>query len=387
MQLRVDRLPGRGLDKNSGMPNRLTVLASGIDTLHASAQGPVRPEVWDLLDEAKRRAQAEEEEVAVDFPVTSGAFLIRPHGWRGYTYWLSSPDFELMLGRSAKFPAIVSQLHAAYLHSVGVAWALEFVELLLRHDVFASSSHELLVSRLDLYVDFQGWVPVLEDLHRFVGYGRNRRGFEELNEAFTVGDRLTGLMFGRDALVARLYDKTQEIRQRGVSWLPDLWGVDGQAEPVWRLEFQFRRKVLVEFHLRSVEDTLASLQDLWRYSVGDWLSLRMPATNRQRTRWPVDPLWQEIQAIEVAPSCTGVVRRRLEQATLDRIVQGLWGYVTSLAALRDRPQLEDALQELRAQLELYMAAKQRSFRAEVSRKRARRLGVTAFLEGPEGAAA
>ena len=187
-------------------------------------------------------------------------------------------------------------------------------------------------------------------------------------------------MFGRDALVARLYDKTQEMRQRGVSWLSDLWCDADQSEPVWRLEFQLRRKVLVEFHLRSVEDTLASLQDLWRYAASDWLSLRTPTGNRQRTRWPVDALWQEIQAIEVAPSSTGVVRCRLEQATLQRIVQGLWGYVTSLAALRDRLQLEDALHELRTQLEHYMATKERSFQAEVSRKRARRLGVTAFLE-------
>ena len=84
--------------------------------------------------------------------------------------------------------------------------------------------------------------------------------------------------------------------------------------------------------------------------------------------------------IEVAPSCTGVVRRRLEQATLERIVQGLWGYVTTLAVLCDRPELEDALLEVRRHLELYIAAKQRSFRAEVARKRARRLRVTAFLE-------
>jgi len=104
-----------------------------------------------------------------------------------------------------------------------------------------------------------------------------------------------------------------------------------------RLEFQFRRKVLVEFHLRSVEDTLASIQDLWRYAAGDWLSLRTPTVNRQRTRWPVDSLWRKIQAIELAPSSTGVVRHRLEQATLERIVQGLWGYVTSLAALHGAP--------------------------------------------------
>ena len=75
--------------------------------------------------------------------------------------------------------------------------------MLLRHDLFAGA-YELLVSRLDLYGDFQGWVPVLEDLDRFVGYGSNRRGFEERNEAFTTSDWLTGLTFGRDALVGRL---------------------------------------------------------------------------------------------------------------------------------------------------------------------------------------
>jgi hypothetical protein len=82
-----------------------------------------------------------------------------------------------------------------------------------------------------------------------------------------------------------------------------------------------------------------------------------------------------------------VVRRRLEQATLQRIVQGLWGYVTSLAALCDRSELEDALLELRSQLELYMATKERSFRAEVLHKRARRLAVTAFLDDLKGEAA
>jgi hypothetical protein len=165
------------------------------------------------------------------------------HGWRGYTYWLSSPDFELMLGRSAKFPAVVCQLHAAYLHSVASlgrwsSWS---------YCCGTTCSHPSTSCWYPVWTSIQGWVPVLEDLHRFVGYGHNRRGFEEHNEAFTTGDRLTGLMFGRDALVARLYDKSQEIRQRGVSWLPDLWGVDGRSEPAWRLEFQFRRKVLIEF--------------------------------------------------------------------------------------------------------------------------------------------
>ncbi|MBO0687724.1 MAG: hypothetical protein J2P45_31635 [Candidatus Dormibacteraeota bacterium] len=354
-----------------------------MDTLHLSARGTVRGELWEELERSKRRAHGADEEVRFDFPETSGSFLLRPYGWRGYAYWLSSPDLELMLGRSERFPAAVVQLHAAYLHSVGVDWALEFVELLLRHDVF-SGPYELLVSRLDLYADLQGWAPVLEDLHRFIGYGRNRRAFGERHESFIRGHRLTGLMFGRDALVARLYDKTLEIRQRGVSWLPDLWGPGSDGEPIWRLEFQYRREALVEFNLRGVPETLASLQDLWRYATSDWLSLRTPTPNRQRTRWPLDSVWEEVQAVEIVPSSTGAVRRRLQQASLQRIVLGLWGYLTALGALRQRPDLEASIAELRRQLERHMEERDRSFPAEVARKRARYLGVTAFLnEEPE----
>ena len=132
---------------------------------------------------------------------------------------------------------------------------------------------------------------------------------------------------------------------------------------------------------------MASLQDLWRYAVGDWLSLRITTANRQRTRWPVDPLWQEIQAIEVAPSSTGVVRRRLEQATLRRITQGVGGYVTSWPRCVIGRSWRMRCLSYRAQLERYMANKERSFRAEVSRKRARRLGVTAFLDDAKEEAA
>jgi hypothetical protein len=279
------------------------------------------------------------------------------------------------LGKSDRFPAVHVQLHSAYLHSVGLQWALDLLELLLRHDVFGSA-YELMVSRIDLYADVQGLALELVDLRRFVGYGRHRRGFDERQEAFAVGHRLTGFMFGKDALVARIYDKTVEIQRRGQSWLPDLWGTDAEGGAVWRIEFQYRRKVLVEFHLREVEDTLNSVQDLWRYATCEWLSLRTPTRDERERRWPVDPRWEEIRSVRISPSSTGAVRRRIEQATLERIVMGLWGYVTSLAALRDRPELEDALRELRCQLERYIDSRDRSFRAEVVRKRLRHLAVS-----------
>jgi hypothetical protein len=204
----------------------LRVLASGVDTLQLSARGGVRAELWDALEAAKRQAQAEEAAAPFDFPAAVRASLVKPYGLRGYTYWtywLASPDCELLLGWSERFPAALVQLHSAGLHSLGVERAVDLVEGLLRVEVFASVP-ELVVSRVDVYTDAIGWDLELADLDRFVCRGRSRRGFVERELTFASGRRLTGFMFGRDALVARLYDKTAEIALRGVTWLHDLWG-------------------------------------------------------------------------------------------------------------------------------------------------------------------
>lgn len=163
------------------------------------------------------------------------------------------------------------------------------MEMLLRHEVFAGA-YRLNVSRIDIYADFQGWEPQVADLDRFVSFSRHRRGFKENQQVYMTGPHLTGFMFGKSDLAARIYDKTVEIQRRGVSWLPDLWGIDGSVWLVWRLEFQYRRAVLAEFNLSDVDDTVASVQDLWRYGTEKWMSLRVPTNHSVRRRWPIDPV-------------------------------------------------------------------------------------------------
>jgi hypothetical protein len=80
------------------------------------------------------------------------------------------------------------------------------------------------ISRGSIYADFQGWEPQLTDLDRFVSFSRHRCGFQENQQVYMTGLRLTGLMFGKGDLAVRIYDKTVEIHRRGVSWLPDLLG-------------------------------------------------------------------------------------------------------------------------------------------------------------------
>lgn len=203
------------------------------------------------------------------------------------------------------------------------------------------------VSRIDLHADMQGWHLRTADLDRFVGYGRHRRAFEDNRQVFQSGSRLSGFMFGRDALVARIYDKTAQIRKDGISWLPDLWGENfDPGAPVWRVEFQFRREAIADFQARTVDEVIASVQDVWRYGSVKWLTLRLPTGDPRRRRWRLDPAWEEVQAVRIAPTMTGLVRRRIDQASELRLLQGIQGYATSLAAVRGRNGREEAMRTL-----------------------------------------
>lgn len=353
----------------------IAVLSAGIDTLHVSARGQLKSSVREDLEEAKVRAQAAEEPVPFELPVTSQAFLMKPFGLRGYTYWLTSPDFELVLGKGERFPAALVQFHSAYLHSCGPAMAWDLVNLMLRHDLFVGPP-DVAVSRVDLYVDFQGWLPKLSDLARFVCQGRQRRVFQEV---FATGRRLTGFMFGRGGLAARIYDKTEECRKKNNGWLHDVWEGGDPGLPVWRLEFQFRRLVLSEFHLKGVEEVADSIQDLWEYSTGRWLSLRRPTGDKQVKHWPEDPTWRQLSAVRLAPASTGVVRQRIEEASEEMLVRGLMGYATSLAALRQRTDLVETFADAEPLVRRYLANRDRDFAGETRRKAARRMNVTAPL--------
>jgi hypothetical protein len=99
----------------------------------------------------------------------------------------------------------------------------------------------------------------------------------------------------------------------------------------------------------------------------------------------VDRTWREVAAVEVAPECCGVVRRRIVEAAEGRIISGLQGYVTSWAALRESYGLRTTMEAVGPILDRYLAQRGRTFEAEVRRKRARLLSVTELLDGEDAA--
>jgi hypothetical protein len=155
----------------------------------------------------------------------------------------------------------------------------------------------LQASRVDVTVDFQGWLPVPADSGRLITRAKRRAVHHE---------GFTGFSFGRNEIVARIYDKTEEIRTSEKAWFREIWNSSPrfrESEPVWRLEFQVRRQALRELWVssgggesqatRRIEswlDVMDLSRGLWRFLAGKWLTLREPRTNETRQR--LAPEWE-----------------------------------------------------------------------------------------------
>ena len=318
----------------------VSVLAAGLDSVYVSVRAELRPGLLMVLRSVQEDAiQSHQRAVVVDLRHDGGAFLLRPYGWRGWPVRMDSPRYTVCLGAADPFPAIYIMVRSAFLHTVGAEEALSITDELVTRDLCGGPA-ELRVSRADVYADEQGWEPRPSDLGRFVTRAVWRRMFEEPDHddvpaaprrAHASGRRFSGFTFGKGAVVARIYDKTLEMAQTGDTWPDVLWPHHDPERPVWRVEFQFRREAVHQFGIRTVPDLLAGRQDLWEYGTR-WLSLRRSSRHVAPSRWPEARAWQAMRQAQMGSPCSGLVRQRITQRNIVRLVQGFVGYATSLAA-------------------------------------------------------
>ena len=362
--------PNRGPPKNrvKALTNSVTVLAAGIDSLYISFQGEVDASRLDAIELLKVRAQETGQPQLMDLEQERKA-LIQPSGWGSYRYWVRCGDFDVFVGRGRSLPAVYVRIASQFIHEVGPLDALaglkSFVGTLL-----LGETHETVCSRVDIYADFQGWVPRSADYDRFIT--RSRRNTSHI-AVHHDGRRFTGFTFGRDAIVARLYDKSLEIGRSGKDWMREVWAdrLESSA-PVWRLEFQLRRQVLAECSLGKPEDVLEQRQSLWAYAM-QWLSLRRPTPGAARSRWPVASVWSDLTRSPAGVAYSPLVRKRIREHDESVLVRGLTGYASSLAAASGVSDLDLAMLVSRRRIGEYMDATGRDFRELVLAKRERRL--------------
>jgi len=353
----------------------LKILSAGVDTLHCSVRGELQDGLLVYLEALKEESQRTNELQVVTWGEQSLSVALRPHGWRSYPFWASSPNIEVAIGAPAPFPPVFIQAHSAYLHSRGADQAAAEISEWLDANVMRDEP-VLGISRLDLYCDTQGWLPAVEDFDKFHCRAVRRRTYSvpAYDQAHLRGRRASGFVFGGDDLMARCYDKTMELSVRGSEWPKALWVDWDQDHPVWRVEFQFRRRSLVSLGCSTPAEALAARQELWRYAT-QWLSLRTPTTDSNRSRWPEAPEWTVIRQAQVGSPTSPLVRDLVRSADELRIIRGLVGYASSLAALGAAPGLGAALARTVPGIPAYLDRKGEGFADIVARKRRQRVEV------------
>jgi hypothetical protein len=354
----------------------LRVLVSGIDTLHLFSTAPVRT-VWaDRLNESKVNAgQLTRGDLLPSLDIAGHTLTVQRSGARTAPLRLDSDHMAVLVSPNApqNLPTVTVELRSIYLWQRGMDAAAAEAQRVADELTRRAGQRELQVSRVDLTVDFQGWVPEVADLTRIVTRAAKR-------DLHLDGTHFTGFSIGRGDVVARLYDKTRELKSSGKEWFFDVWRTSPDfrdGEPVWRLEFQVRRPALRKLWLRSSEDgtqerrPLESWLDLldlgrglWRFHAGRWLTMREPRT--RETRQVLTPAWSSLAEFGFESGLwagTNADLHRAERQTAARLTDAaLAGYLArSLAEIqffgRKQVTLEDAVPAMIALAQRRMARK------------------------------
>lgn len=323
------------------VPGVRRVLRVAIDSLYVSFKGSLGPATRARLKDLKELAQGKEPKrrSLAQLEVGGRVFSVLGHGRGRVPFALDHPDFSLSVGSGEGYPLASVQISSEFLASVGPLNALEDVRHVVRS--LAPIQDREAVSRVDLCVDFtpdrpfqlfppQMWVTRAERINPYLKRGE-----------------LTGWSIGQGGdLSARLYDKITEIfdKSHKAHWF-ELWRGQGwdAGDDVWRLEFQFRRPVLLELGTPTLLDVLEKQAGLWAYAM-DWLSLRLPTADSNRSRWPVASTWATLAGVDWGSPPLVLKRQRLQGVgTFDRQSRQLLGLLTSYMGARGMTDLDQGI--------------------------------------------
>ncbi len=262
-------------------------------------------------------------------PVALGnrEFLLAPYGSRsGYPFVVNDPDFRIEFGPENDPPFFVTFRSEALWRDSAPALCEAFLRW--AESVSYVPEQPEAMTRVDFAFDF-----ALEAIHfdedSFVTFSVKDSQHRENGQVQTF-------TFGRSEAVLRVYDKVAEIEQQsGKVWLFKLWG---QEKNVWRVEWQIRKDLLREYGIRTFGELAIGIKPLLRYLANEHDTLRRPTTDKNRSRWPLHPLWHALQTgvedLDNVNRCNAVDRRFILEHRLMVAGISVYGYLKQIAALR-----------------------------------------------------
>jgi hypothetical protein len=268
----------------------------GIDSLYLSYPGTLSPEKEIELRELKKLAQGPDHEAShAQIQLGNHFFEVKDKSSGLFVFTLVDHAFMIRLsaGKSKKVPMAYVKVSSRLLSHMAPQEIENEIRGILR------SLGEVLspkVSRVDLFLDFASDLN-MESWRRDAWVTRAKAVAQYAEDI-----DFTGWTIGAgSSMSARLYQKVIESKKSGNEYLHDVWkttGWDG-VQPVWRMEFQYKREVLDQLGLISLPEILAHQDGLWSYATADWLRLCIPnANDKTRARWPIHPLWLAISGLD-----------------------------------------------------------------------------------------
>lgn len=326
---------------------QLLELASGIDALYASGHGTLSPSLLRALPEHRAAAEQQGQAVPIDFG--DGGWVVEPRGWLRYRYSLRHEHGQLGISDKDSLPPLRLQPLSEFMHGVGPAAALDWFRGQASEAIPAV---RLTAARLDVYADWQGWVPCADDLDNFVRRASysNTRASNGVWMGFDFGLRKSGTVMGR------LYDKARQVREEGKDWWLAVWGDRyDQSRPVLRVEFEIGRTGLQEYGIDAAEEAVEASAGLWASVTNKWLTHRVPTADETRSRWPLTSRWMQVQRPSFAANAVGLdrIRRGKNAGSLRTMTPALVGYVAKAGALLGTSTLEETLELLHEHIWIY----------------------------------
>lgn len=345
---------------------RVCELASGVDALYLSGHGYLSKGFLARLEE--ERMFADRVSVPVPFELGPLTLGLAPHGWGKYGYCLDHETGRIGFTPSRRLPSVRIQPRAEFLHAVGPEETVRHFADLVRPFM---EGLVLSVARLDLFVDMEGMQLCSQDRSAFVCRGDGCTTYEN-------GPTVTGFAFGSrktQRISARLYDKTAEMALKGTDWWELVWSDrHTPGAQVWRIEFEIGRAALSDLELFVPEAVLAAAPSLWTYCTAEWLTLRSPTGDSNRSRWPVDPRWRAVQSASLAHGATELrfIRDCKRATSLARLMPALVGYLVAFALWAGTTDLPNTLEALSESVANDEIVRRMTFAERVQRRRAER---------------
>ncbi|MBT9521338.1 MAG: hypothetical protein IV101_10645 [Dechloromonas sp.] len=306
------------------------LLLHGHDTIECAYYLAAQPDC--TLNYEQLAVEKEEQRLAkIRRPkaITLGSeeFLLAPNGTKsGYPFLIENDNFSIQFGEFNKPNFFVTfrsfalwQFGAMKLHRRFLDWAASMG--------FATFRPERL-SRVDFTFDYQ--IPAIDfDEDSFVSQATKDNQHRKNRKVQTF-------RFGEGDVVLRIYNKVDEIQEKSAkTWFFDMWGC---SENVWRIEWQIRKTWLRTFGIQTFVDLEERQGDLLRILVNDHTTLRVPNDDSNRSRWPLHPLWADLQSHIAAMDGLGIVCEIDPGALLNeretRMAISVYGYLKRIGAIQ-----------------------------------------------------